>query len=57
MPILMVEHNLDVVRRLDFTAVFMADGALIAHGELADVLSRQDVRQLFTGHRIGQVES
>jgi branched-chain amino acid transport system permease protein len=44
-----VEHNLDVVRRLCEKIVFVADGRVIASGSADAVLSRQDVAEIYFG--------
>jgi ABC-type branched-subunit amino acid transport system ATPase component len=52
LPVILVEHNLEVVRRLDFDVVFMAEGKFVAYGDLQAVLENPQVRQLFTGERL-----
>jgi ABC-type branched-subunit amino acid transport system ATPase component/ABC-type branched-subunit amino acid transport system permease subunit len=54
LPIILVEHNFETIRRLDFPVLFMAEGRLIEYGSLSEVLSRDSVREQFSGLRVGK---
>jgi ABC-type branched-subunit amino acid transport system ATPase component len=57
LPVVLVEHNLAVVRQLRFDVAFMAEGRFVATGEAEEVLAQPEVRQLFTGERLSATSS
>ena len=48
-PVVLVEHNLDAIRRLALPVLFMAEGRLLECGPLDEVLGRKSVREQFSG--------
>lgn len=49
--ILLIEHDMALVRRLCDPVIVMADGAVMAEGSFEDVASRPDVQQAYLGSR------
>jgi ABC-type branched-subunit amino acid transport system ATPase component len=49
LAIVVVEHDLELVRELADRLLVMASGRLVATGPTAEVLARDDVRATLTG--------
>jgi ABC-type branched-subunit amino acid transport system ATPase component len=47
--VVLVEHNLDMVRRVADDAVFMNMGKVIAHGQVSDVLTNPQLIEIYLG--------
>lgn len=47
--ILLIEHNMDLIRELSDTLVVMDAGSVLAQGDPGEVLSRQDVIEAYLG--------
>lgn len=49
--ILLIEHDMTLIRRLCAPVIVMADGAVMAEGSFEEVASRLDVQQAYLGRR------
>lgn len=54
--ILLVEHNLDVVREVCDEIYILDDGAVIAHGRTAEILDHPQVRAIYFGEQPDETE-
>jgi ABC-type branched-subunit amino acid transport system ATPase component len=50
----LVEHNLDVVRRLADSVVFIAEGAVVAAGDPTTIFESRELAELYLGDRRGR---
>ena len=49
--ILLIEHDMALIRRLCDPVIVMADGAVMAEGTFADIAGRADVQEAYLGRR------
>jgi ABC-type branched-subunit amino acid transport system ATPase component len=52
--ICLIEHNLDVVRRLADRVVFLAEGAVVADGEPEKIFNSRELAEIYLGDRRGR---
>jgi ABC-type branched-subunit amino acid transport system ATPase component len=53
MTILLIEHNLDLVRRIADRVAFLAEGTVIDVGPTAEILGREDLALVYFGEVLG----
>jgi branched-chain amino acid transport system permease protein len=44
-----VEHNLDLIRRLDGVAYFLDEGRVVAHGTVDELMSQRPLLETYLG--------
>ncbi|WP_249021780.1 ABC transporter ATP-binding protein [Conexibacter sp. S30A1] len=52
-PMVIVEHNLDVVRGLASRVIFLDGGEILADGSTAEILAREDLASIYFGRAAG----
>lgn len=51
LPILLVEHNIDVITAVCDLVYILEDGRVVAHGPTADILDSDEVRTMYFGEQ------